>query len=56
MVCSSIRKVAVIYMYSNYLKRAIDILLSGAALLVLWPVLLIICVCIKLATAEHHLK
>ena len=35
-------------MYNTYFKRFIDILLSGAALLVLWPVLLIICVCIKL--------
>ena len=35
-------------MYSNYLKRIIDIILSGACLLVFWPVLAVIAIAIKL--------
>lgn len=38
----------VIYMYNSFFKRFIDILLSGACLLVGWPVLAIIAIAIKL--------
>ena len=34
--------------YNNYIKRTIDVLLSGMALLILWPLLLIIAVIIKI--------
>ena len=41
-----VKKPAYAGMYNHYIKRVLDILISGAALLVLWPFFLIVSILI----------